>query len=479
MPRSISKRLLRGRPKKGKKVNLFICGITSYDFSHLGHARTYIVFDMIVKFLRKAGFDVFYLQNVTDIDDKIISRAKREKKNWREIARKFEKEYLKDMGKLKVDSVTKYARASEHIKEIISQVKRLLKAGFAYQIEDGIYFDIKKFKDYGKLSRRTVLEAEDAVSRIDEGKGKRNKGDFCLWKFSKPREPKWQSKFGAGRPGWHIEDTAIAEKYFEEQYDIHGGARDLIFPHHEAEICQMEALSGKKPMVKYWLHTGFLTVNGQKMAKSLGNFITIRDFLKRHSASPHTKDFGVGARILRFFVLKSHWRSPIDYTQSAILQAKKELERIDEFIEKLKSRISTNMTTNNTNKISEIRAQIREYSREFEKAMEDDFNTPKAMAVIFKLINKGNQLLDKEELSKIEARKILKFLKEVDEFFDFIFWKKAKEKIPENILELVKEREKYRKEKNWKAADEIRKKIKKLGYWVEDMKDGSKIKGIK
>ena len=301
-------------PKKGKKVNLFVCGPTIYDFSHIGHARTYIVFDAFVKYLKQKSFNVFYLQNITDIDDKIIIRAKEKKTTPRKLALLFEKEYLKDMKSLKVSSITKYARATSHVKEIISQVKRLLKKGFAYQIKDGIYYDISNFKNYGKLSRRTVLQAEDAVSRIDETKDKRNKGDFCLWKFSKKGEPRWKSPFGLGRPGWHIEDTAITEKYFGLQYDIHGGARDLIFPHHEAEIAQMEAISGKSPMVNYWLHTGFLTVKGKKMAKSLGNFITIKDFLKDYSP-----------RILRLFVIKSHYRSPIDYNEKLISQTKKEL----------------------------------------------------------------------------------------------------------------------------------------------------------
>jgi len=465
-------------PRKNKKVNLFVCGPTTYDLSHIGHARTYIVFDMIVKYLRQKGYDVFYLQNITDVDDKIIDRANEEKIFWKDLSRKFEREYLKDVKALNINSVTKYARATDHIKEIISQVKRLLKKSFAYQIKDGIYYDIKKFKDYGKLSKRTVLMAEDAVSRIDEAIGKRNKGDFCLWKFVVPqwistgkkflRIPSWPSPWGQGRPGWHIEDTAITEKYFGPQYDIHGGARDLIFPHHEAEISQMEAISGKKPLVRYWLHTGFLTVKGVKMAKSLGNFITIKDFLKKHSS-----------RILRLFVLKTHYRSPIDYTEKEIEGVKKQLERIDEFLDKLKSQIGTNMATNNTNRISKIRAQIRVYSREFERAMEDDFNTPKALASIFKLISKGNKLLDKGKLTSTEARAVLVFLEKTDKVFNFIFWgKRVAPKIPSFIKKMVREREEARKRGDFKLADEIRRKIKQMGYWIEDTKKGPKIKKL-
>ena len=449
------------KPRRDKKINLFVCGITSYDFAHIGHARTYIVFDMIAKYLKEKGYDVFYLQNITDLDDKIINRAIREKVFWQDLSRKFEREYLKDMKALNINSVTKYARATSHIKEIISQVERLLKKGFAYQIKDGIYYDIKKFKDYGKLSRRTVLQAEDAVSRIDEAKEKRNKGDFCLWKFSKLNEPKWKSPWGLGRPGWHIEDTAITEKYFGPQYDIHGGARDLIFPHHEAEIAQMEAISGKKPMVKYWLHGGLLTVKGQKMAKSLRNFITIKDFLRRHSA-----------RILRFFILKTHYRSPIDYSEKEIGQVKKQLERIDEFVNKIQN--SKFKIQNYNSKL-----KIKELKKEFEEAMEDDFNTSKAIGVIFKLINKGNSLMAQNKLTLTETREILKFLRKIDKVFNFIFWGKGMApKIPSFIKKMVREREKARKEKDWELADEIRRKIKQMGYWVEDTKEGPQIKKL-
>ena len=471
------------KPRKNKKVNLFICGITPYDFAHIGHARTYIVFDMIVKYLREKGYNVFYLQNITDVDDKIINRAIKEKVFWQDLSRKFEREYLKDMKALNINSVSKYARATVHIKEIISQVKRLLKKGFAYQIKDGIYYDISKFKDYGKLSRRTILQAEDAVSRIDTAEEKRNKGDFCLWKFVRPewqksgkkflRIPGWSNPFGNGRPGWHIEDTAITEKYFGAQYDIHGGAIELSFPHHEAEIAQMEAISNKSPMVKYWLHTGLLTVKGVKMSKSLKNFITIKDFLKKHSA-----------RILRFFVLKTHYRSPIDYTEKEIEQVKKQLERIDEFLDKLNK-----IKGLNRKRSVEVRLLQRPgkpggwksnfYRRRFEEAMDDDFNTPKALAVIFKLISKANKLLDRGELSSTEARTLLAFLEKIDKVFNFIFWgKRVAPKIPSFIKKMVREREEARKRMDWKLADEIRRKIRQQGYWLEDTKEGPKIKKI-
>lgn len=465
------------RPRERKKVNLFVCGPTTYDLSHIGHARTYIVFDMITKYLKQKGYSVFYLQNITDVDDKIIERAIEEKVFWKNLSRKFEREYLKDMKALNINSVTKYARATSHIKEIISQVKRLLKRGYAYQIKDEIYYDISKFKNYGKLSRRTVLMAEDAVSRIDIAEEKRNKGDFCLWKFIKPewqksgkkflRIPGWPSPFGNGRPGWHIEDTAITEKYFGAQYDIHGGARDLIFPHHEAEISQMEAISGKSPMVKYWLHAGLLTVKGRKMAKSLGNFITIKDFLKKYSA-----------RILRFFILKTHYRSPIDYSEKEITQVKKQLERIDEFLDKL-NRIKGFDRKLEKTKPKFAKSLILQTQKAWERAMDDDFNTPLALASVFQLITRGNQLFDKGKLTPAEARAILAFFKKIDKVFNFIFWgKRVAPKIPSFIRKMVREREEARKRMDWKLADEIRRKIRQQGYWLEDTKEGPKIKKI-
>ena len=453
------------RPRKDKKVNLFVCGPTVYDFSHLGHARTYIVFDVIAKYLREKGYDVFYLQNITDIDDKIINRAKEKNISPQKLASGFKREYLKDMKALKIDAVSEYAKATKYVKEIISQVERLLKKRYAYQIKDGIYYDISRFKRYGKLSKRTALQAEDAVSRIDEDKEKRNKGDFCLWKFSKPEEPKWKSPWGEGRPGWHIEDTAITEKHFGPRYDIHGGAKDLIFPHHEAEIAQMEAISGEKPLVKYWIHSGFLTVKGQKMAKSLGNFITIRDFLKENPA-----------RLLRLLMIKTHYRSPVDYNEKLLSQAKKELEKIDEFLDKLNNQKSTAQLTVRDPKL--IRNLISKTKKEFDRAMRDDFNTPEALAAIFNLVTEGNYLIAQNKVRPKDARHLLKLLKEIDKVFNFIFWKMPKEKIPQALLNLVKQREECRKKELWQKADELRKKIKELGYRVEDTKVGAKLKRI-
>lgn len=452
------------RPQKDKKINLFVCGPTVYDYSHLGHARTYIVFDVIARYLKQKGYKVYYLQNITDIDDKIIKRAKEKNTTPEKLAKRFEKEYYKDMKALKIASVNRYARATDHIYEIIRQIKKLLKKGAAYQIKDGIYYDISKFKDYGKLSGRTILQAEDAVSRIDESKEKKNKGDFCLWKFSKKGEPKWRSPWGEGRPGWHIEDTAITQKYFGFQYDIHGGARDLIFPHHEAEIAQIEVISGKKPMARYWLHTGFLTVEGKKMSKSLGNFITIRDFLKTNSPS-----------LLRLLILKSHYRSPLDYSQKLAIQTKKEIERISNFVEKLKEVRNKDKANEDITKI------IKRKKEKFLKAMDDDFNTPKAIAVIFEFINKINSLIDQNKINKENARNVLAFFDWINKILEIkpeSSFSAVSPRKKEKIKELIKEREKYRKRKEWKKADKIREKIKNLGYLIEDTDKGPRIKRI-
>ena len=456
---TISKKaeLLKSRP--GKKLNLFVCGPTVYDFSHIGHARTYIAFDVIVRYLKAAKFDVFYLQNITDIDDKIIKRAAETQVSPKELAGRFEKEYLQDMKALRVLSVNKYARATDYIPEIISQVHRLLEKEYAYVIpDDGIYYDISAFKEYGKLSGRTAQQAQDSVSRIDDSVKKRHKGDFALWKFSKKGEPKWKSPWGQGRPGWHIEDTAITEKHFGAQYDIHGGARDLIFPHHEAEIAQMEGVSGKKPLVRYWMHTGFLTIQGEKMSKSLGTFIAIRDFLLKHSP-----------RLLRFFVLKTHYRSPIDYSEALLVQAEQELERIDEFVQKLKVLKSAPATSKNVKLIQGIK-------KAFFDAMEDDINTPKAVAALFDLVRKGNALLAKLALNRDDAKDILALLQEFDEIFSFIFWQEKTAMVPREITVLLEKREEYRVKKQWEKADETRILISEKGWQVEDTEGGPKLK---
>jgi cysteinyl-tRNA synthetase len=442
-----------------KRLNLFVCGITPYDYSHIGHARTYIAFDAIVRYLRVKGWDVFYLQNVTDVDDKIIEHSKKEGTGWKKLARKFESAYHKNEKELGISSVSKYARATDHISRIISQIRVLIDKGCAYKIEgEGYYFDVSRFADYGKLSKRTAQAAEDGISRIDESVNKKNRADFCLWRFSKPGEPSWKSPFGEGRPGWHIEDTAITEKYFGPQYDVHGGAVDLKFPHHEAEIAQQESASGKKPMVKIWMHSGFLLAEGQKMSKSLGNFITINDFLKKHS--PQT---------LRYLVLSHHYRSPIDYSESLAGQSKAALATIQNFIFKLSLTGSSGQVSKN------ILEKISLAKKRFDEAMEDDFNTPRALAEIFGLISSLENSI--WELKNDEARAVQSL---ITDNLDILGIKIEKSpKIPLKIRWLARRREKARGNKQFIQADALRKEINELGYSVEDTPLGQLVQRIK
>ncbi len=435
------------KPLYGKKINMFVCGPTTYSYIHIGNAKTYTQFDFIVKYLRFKKYNVFYLQNITDIDDKIISKAKEEKLTWKQLSEKYEKAYFEDIKKLNIDSVTKYASATNYISQIVSQVKRLIENGYAYKISDGYYFDVTKFKDYGKLARRTIQEAEDGVSRIDENSEKRNKADFCLWKFKKENEPYWEMDNFKGRPGWHIEDTAITESFFGAQYDMHGGAVDLIFPHHEAEISQMEAISGK-PLVKYWVHTAFLNMKKSKMSKSLGNIISLRDFLGKY-------DF----KLIRYFYLSHNYRSSIEYSEELMNDAKNSLQRIQDFILKLKN----GKDTKESNKL------LLKYKKEFFKFMDDDLDTPNALAVVFNLIR---------DLNKINSggKKVLKFFEEINTFFGFLDFEKLE--IPREIKELVKKREEARKKKNFKESDRLRDLIKREGYIIEDTKKEPVIKRL-
>jgi len=457
---SLSKKKDEFKPTKGKKVNLFVCGPTVYDYPHLGHAKLAVTFDLFVKYLRHTGYNVFYLQNITDIDDKIIARAREKGVLPKDLAIAFEKEYLNSMKLLGVSSVNKYARATDYIKEIVSQVKRLQAKGYAYKIDgDGVYYDIAKFKNYGKLAGRTVLSAEDAVSRIDYSKDKKNRGDFCVWKFKQEdQEPSWKAPFGEGRPGWHIEDTAITEKIFGPQYDIHGGAIELIFPHHEAEVAQMEAVSGKSPMVKYWMHIGFLTINGQKMSKSLGNFITISDFIRRCPGN-----------YLRFYFAKNLWSSPMDYSESAMIEVKSAVGKIEEFLRKIRTVKVTKQSKDAGNKIKNLKEN-------FYAQLADNFNTPKAFAVMFEFISATSSLLEGNLISKKQAKEIYEFFQEINLIFGIINFKEVTKTIPAEIKKLVKERELARKNKDWQKSDEIRLQIANQGFIVEDTSNGPVVK---
>ncbi len=443
---TISRKKEEFRPISGNKVNFFACGITVYDSPHLGHAKTYTQFDLIVRYLRHLGYEVYYLQNITDIDDKIIRRAEQGNVEWRELSQKFEKVYLESMASLHINSVTKYARATDYIPQIVKQIKTLIEKGFAYKISDGIYFEVSKFKDYGKLSGRVEIKKEDAISRIDESSEKKGWNDFCLWKFKKDKEPFWDTELGPGRPGWHIEDTAITESEFGQQYDIHAGGFDLIFPHHEAEIAQMEAASGKTPFVKYWMHSGFLNINSEKMSKSKGNFKTIQEALAVY-------DY----KVLRYFFLSSHYRSSIDYSDNSLEQASNSLKRINEFF------YNSSKTRDDPNE----KIAVEKLRKQFFLSIDDDFNTPNALAALFDHIREQNANGGPGMHSR-------NFLLEFNSIFDVLEHEASD--IPVEIKQLVDKREGARRTNDWEGADKLRAKIKSLGFTVEDSPQGPRVR---
>ena len=426
------------------RVNLFVCGPTVYDDAHIGHGRTYISFDTIKRYLEYLGYAVFYIQNITDIDDKIINRSKESGIPAHDIARKFEKRYIEDMTKLNVTGVNLFARATDHLGEIIDQIQRLIDKGFAYESEDGVYFEIEKFEEFGKLSNRKIDELESHRELAETTK--RNEQDFALWKKREGvDEPVWPSPWGDGRPGWHIEDTAITEYYFGEQYDVHGGGLDLIFPHHEAEITQMEAVSGKSPMVRYWLHTGFLNVNGEKMSKSLHNFITIRDLLNDWDADT-----------FRFFVLSTHYRSPIDFSKDSLHQSQKSLEKIKKFY--------TSLDVEGSDAESDLEA-LTVAKKEFFNSMDDDFNTPKAIASIFVLISNCKSI----DLSDDDKIAVKSFLDDVSQILGIDFTLEEVSAGSDDLLNLITDvRSELRAAKQYDLSDKIRDELNNLGYEIND-----------
>jgi cysteinyl-tRNA synthetase len=439
------------------KVKLFVCGPTVYHDAHIGHGRTYIFFDVIKRYLKFIGYSVFYIQNITDIDDKIIKKAELSKSEPNDIAKIFEKRYLEDMYLLNVTSVNKYARTTDYIDEIINQIERIMARGFAYETSDGIYFDVKKFKDYGKLSNVDIKELEN--HREIEEVNKKNPQDFVLWKKRRSSsEPVWDSPWGKGRPGWHIEDTAITEYYFGNQYDIHGGGLDLMFPHHEAEIAQLKAINDKA-IVNYWMHTGFLNVSGFKMSKSLNNFVTIRDLLKE-----------VSTQSFRFFVISSHYRSHVEFSKEDIVKCEKALRRIKNFTKILNER---NIYENIKPKEDIVYEPLKKCREEFFKGMNDDFNTPVALSAIFSFINDSKKDLIDDKIPMSDIINALIFFDEASIILGIDFNSELdiykKDSCSEDLLNLINDvRKKLREDKNYELSDEIRDKLHDLGIDIND-----------
>lgn len=449
------------KPLKGKNVGMYVCGPTVYGASHIGHARTYIAFDIIRRYLEYKGFKVRLVVNITDVHDDIIEKARDQGTGISVLAEKNIKLFFEDMQGLGIKSSTANPRVTEHIKEIIEMIKTLERKGFAYESDDGVYFNISKFKEYGKLSG---VKAEKGLTgkRVAADKyEKESVQDFALWKKAKPQEPFWESPWGKGRPGWHIECSAMSTKYLGNQIDIHAGAVDLQFPHHENEIAQSECATGKKPFVKYWLHAGLLLVNAQKMAKSLGNFITIPELLQSHDAL----DF-------RFFISQVHYKSILDYTGGAMEEAAAKRQKWQDFIERL-----FEITSSSENK--KVKKILETTRKKFEQAMDDDFSTPNAWAVLQEMQHKINSLISGKKLGKRNVMEVIGFLKEINEvFFVFSIGKKI-EKLPKEAMALIEERERLRKQKKWAEADEIRAGLLKQGIQLMDTGSGTKWKLIK
>lgn len=457
---TLSRSLERFAPLNGKRVFMFVCGPTVYDYSHLGHARTYVFYDTLARFLRRMDYSLFYLQNITDVDDKIVNRAEDEGRHPLEVAREFEHHYHEDMRALNVTSVNLYARASDYLPEIFEQIEVLLKKGHAYVTENGVYFDITTFPDYGKLSGQRPEELR--VHRIEPDPTKRNPGDFALWR-NRPREEfGWNSPWGYGRPGWHIEDTAISLKHFGKQYDIHGGAIELAFPHHEAEIAQAESFTGVKPFVKYWIHTGLLTVEGEKMSKSLGNFVTIREALKEYNPN-----------ILRIFLLSRHYRSPIDFRWELLDQAKRSYERVLNGYDNL---LDMDLIEERKEEELKLVDYAGKAKKDFLEAMMDDLNTAEALAELFDLVRAVNTYY--EDVGEITDRGRLELLATFSLMFDVLGLKVAEgydESMLRNLISiLIEVRSLLRSRKEYDLADEIRAKLRGMGIELQDTPQGTK-----
>jgi len=464
---TLNKRKEEFIPLQPGKVKMYVCGITAYDYCHIGHARSAVVFDVIVKYLRYLNYDVTFVRNFTDIDDKIIKRAQKDNKVPYEIARYFIKAFYEDMEVLGVAKGDIEPKATEHIPEMITLIEKLLQKDYAYIVHGDIYFSVERFPQYGKLSGRSLDEML-AGARVEVNPQKRHPLDFALWKKAKPNEPWWESPWGKGRPGWHLECSAMSMKYLGETLDIHGGGQDLIFPHHENEIAQSEAATDK-PFARYWIHHGFVTVNQEKMSKSLGNFFTIREVLAKFHPEA-----------LRLFFLSHHYRSPIDFSDIALKEATNALERVYLTLKRAQDRIGKVVKfEEQTLKDKPLYKQLAALESKFKEAMDDDFNTALALAYLFSGIKAINVYLEEKKpektllawaMWKIKALgKILGLYQSSPETFltQGVILSK------EEIESLINKRSEARKKKDWVTADTIREKLSQAGIILEDTPEGT------
>ena len=466
--------------EKGK-VKMYVCGPTVYNYIHLGNARPIIVFDTLARYFKYRGYDVTYIQNFTDVDDKIIKRANEEGISVKEVTEKYIKGFFEDIESLNISDDIVRPKVTENMPEIIEIIKKLIDEGFAYEKDGNVFFEVKKFEEYGSLSNQKIDELEIGT-RVDIMEEKNNPLDFALWKRKKEGEPYWDSPWGQGRPGWHIECSAMAKKYLGDTFDIHGGGQDLVFPHHENEIAQSRcAYHGN--FANYWLHNGFIQVNGDKMSKSLGNFFLLREILGKFPGN-----------VIRLFILGTHYRKPINFSMDNMEDSRKTLKNIvtsmnnfSEIIEKFSGKgshegeVSDNTGNNSTN---EFKEKVNELDKKFMEAMDEDMNTPQALAVIFDQIKETKKFSvnisngEEAEALNYSYNSLRKKLEEVlgivlfmeDENKNF----KNNDKLTRNLIELlIKLRADARKEKNFKLSDEIRDNLKELGIEIQDNKDGT------
>jgi len=445
-------------PLEEGKVKIYTCGPTVYDYFHIGNARPFILFDQLRRYFEYRGYDVTFVQNFTDIDDKMINRANREGITVKELADRFIEEYFKDADSLHIRRADVHPRATDQIGPIIGIIKRLIDNGYAYAVENGdVYFDTQAFPGYGKLSGQNLADLE-AGARITPGEIKRHPMDFALWKGEKPGEPSWKSPWGMGRPGWHIECSAMCNRYLGETIDIHCGGQDLLFPHHENEVAQSEGANGK-PLARYWMHNGFININNEKMSKSLGNFFTIRDISKE-----------CNMEAVRLFMLSAHYRNPINFSKELIEQSTTALERMYAARDNLVHMQSNLPAGEAGEKILEIAKNARE---KFVAAMDDDFNTADAVGVIFELVRLVNTEVN-ENATAGDAAAALEVLMELCGVMGLLT--RAAEIDDPEALALLEQRKEARAAKNWAESDRIRDLLKDMGYVVEDTKQGQKLR---
>ena len=448
-------------PIEPGKVKMYVCGPTVYNYFHIGNARPFVVFDTLRRYFKFRGYDVKFVQNFTDVDDKIINRAKEEGITAPEVSEKYIKEYFNDAEALNVLKADVHPKVSEHIPDIIAFVQDLIDKGYAYEADGDVYYSTRKFPEYGKLSGQNIDDLESGA-RIAIGEVKKDPLDFALWKARKEEsEIAWESPWGMGRPGWHIECSTMAKKHLGETIDIHGGGQDLTFPHHENEIAQSEAHNGV-PFAHYWMHNGYINVDGKKMSKSLNNFFTVRDIRKNYSGD-----------VIRFFLLSGHYRSPINFSDTLMEQSKQGYERIAtaiETLEFLKTNGSDEAMADEAAKI----ASLDKHREKFIEVMDDDLNTADGIAAIFELVSEIN--LDvKDGASKSFAEEALRRVKELTDVLGLFGGKDEEEGLGDDIQALIDERQAARKEKNWARADEIRDQLAAMGITLKDTPQGVQV----